>query len=100
MIDKIDVQAVPAPRCDYNKKSLHRINRIMGQLEGLKRMVEADTGSCEDRVIRARTIEKAVASLTRHMVECYMVNTAQHEMVDDPEKVTQDMLRIFELMNK
>ncbi|QPC81834.1 metal-sensing transcriptional repressor [Phototrophicus methaneseepsis] len=87
-------------RSEHNKQTLNRIRRLKGQLDSLERMIEADEGTCEDRVIRARTIEKGVTSLIRNLVSCYMDNTARHEMVDDPDKVVADMTRIIELLNK
>ncbi|GEM_PF-1125143 len=87
-------------RHDHNKEALNRIRRIKGQLEGLERMIEADSGTCEDRVIRARTVEKGMTSLINHLVVCYLENTARHEMPDDPEKVIGDIERILNLLNK
>ncbi|MBI5670079.1 MAG: metal-sensing transcriptional repressor [Chloroflexi bacterium] len=88
-----------ASKCEYNTKTLHRIHRIQGQLAALEKMIEADEGSCEERVIRARTVEKGVASLITHLVECYLVNTARHEMAHNPDQTTQDLVRIFDLLN-
>jgi DNA-binding FrmR family transcriptional regulator len=88
-----------ALRCEYNTRTLHRINRIQGQLNSLKAMIEADTGTCEERVIRARAIEKGMTSLISHLVECYLVNTAQHEMAAAPEETTKELVRIFNLLN-
>jgi DNA-binding FrmR family transcriptional regulator len=86
-------------RCEYNQKTLNRIRRIQGQLAGLERMIAADEGSCEERVIRARAVEKGMTSLITHLVECYLVNTARFEMADDPDKATRDLARIFDLLN-
>ncbi|MCS6836930.1 MAG: metal-sensitive transcriptional regulator [Anaerolineae bacterium] len=87
-------------RCQHNRHNINRIRRIKGQLEALERLLEADEGTCEERVIRARTIEKAVASLTNHLVTCYMENTARYEMADNPDKVIADMSRLIELLHK
>jgi DNA-binding FrmR family transcriptional regulator len=86
-------------KCEYNRKTLHRIHRIQGQLAGLEKMIEADEGSCEERVIRARTIEKGLTSLITHLVECYLVNTARDTMVDDPNTAVEEISRIFDLLN-
>lgn len=87
-------------KCDYNTKTLHRIRRIQGQLTALEKLIEADEGSCEERVIRARTVEKGMTSLISHLVECYLVNTARHEMSSDPDKTTRELTRIFELLKQ
>ena len=87
-------------KCEYNTKTLHRIRRVQGQLVALEKMIEADEGSCEERVIRARTVEKGMTSLISHLVECYLVNTARHEMSADPDKTTRELTRIFELLKQ
>jgi DNA-binding FrmR family transcriptional regulator len=86
-------------RCDYNTKTLHRIRRIQGQLAALEKMIEADAGSCEERVIRARTVEKGMTSLINHLVACYLANTARSQMETDPDRTMQELRRIFELLN-
>ena len=94
---KMDVQE--ALKCEYNEKTRHRIHRIQGQLAALERMIEADGGTCEERVIRARAIEKGMTSLITHLVECYLVNTARYDMENDPDSTTKDIARIFDLLN-
>jgi DNA-binding FrmR family transcriptional regulator len=86
-------------RCEYNKKTLNRIRRIKGQLSALERLIEQDEGSCEDRVVRARTVEKGMTSLITHLVDCYVENTVQHEMQTDPEQAVKDLQNILRLMN-
>ena len=88
-----------ALKCEYNKKTLHRIHRIQGQLAALEKMIEADDGTCEERVIRARAVEKGMTSLISHLVECYLVNTARYDMEADPDMTTGDLVRIFDLLN-
>ena len=87
-------------RCDHNKLSLNRIRRLKGQLSSLEAMIESDEGSCEERVVRARTVEKGVASLIRHLVACCLENTARYEMQTDPDQAIEDLSRIIELLNK
>ena len=65
----------------------------------LQRGKGADAGTCEERVIRARAIEKGMTSLISHLVECYLVNTARHEMETNPDETTQELVRIFDLLN-
>ncbi|MEZ4670574.1 MAG: metal-sensing transcriptional repressor [Anaerolineae bacterium] len=97
---EISVDTDQTLKCEFNTKTLHRIRRIQGQLAALEKLIEADEGSCEERVIRARTIEKGLTSLISHLVECYLVNTARHEMTTDPDKTTRELTRIFELLKQ
>jgi DNA-binding FrmR family transcriptional regulator len=99
MEDHVKIEAPDALRCEYNTKTLHRIHRIQGQLASLEQMIERDDGTCEDRVIRARAVEKGMTSLITHLVECYLVNTAHDQMQTDPDKTTQEIARIFDLLN-
>lgn len=99
MAQQIHIDAADALKCEYNNKTLHRIHRIQGQLASLERMIGADAGTCEERVIRARAIEKGMTSLISHLVECYLVNTARHEMEESPDETTQELVRIFDLLN-
>ena len=73
-----------AERADYNRKTINRIRRIQGQLAALEAMIDADEGSCEDRVLRARTIEKGMTSLINHLFDCYIENTLAQEMGSRP----------------
>ena len=99
MEHEIKVESHDALKCEYNEKTLHRIHRIQGQLASLEQMIERDEGTCEERVIRARTVEKGMTSLISHMVECYLVNTARDEMAADPDNAVQELSRIFDLLN-
>ena len=99
MENEIKIESPDAMKCAYNEKTLHRIHRIQGQLASLEQMIERDDGTCEERVIRARAIEKGMTSLITHLVECYLMNTARHEMESDPDKTTQELARIFDLLN-
>ena len=99
-MEEIKVEAAQdALKCEYNKKTLHRIHRVQGQLAALERMIGADDGTCEERVIRARAVEKGMTSLITHLVECYLVNTARYEMENDPDGTTRELARIFDLLN-
>lgn len=99
MSTEINAETLDELKCKYNTKSLHRIHRIQGQLAKLEKVIEQDEWTCEQRVIQARAIEKGITSLISHLVECYLVNTARYEMETDPEKASQDIARIFELLN-
>lgn len=81
------------------KKTLHRINRIQGQLNGLKSAIEAES-ECEDLVIQAHSVEKAVKSLILHMVGGYFEHQAKDLMQDDPDAVLESLQRLFELSHR
>ncbi len=80
-------------RSSEEKKELTiRINRIAGQLGGVKRMVEEDK-YCEDVLVQLAAVDKAVRSLTaliltRHMHRC-IVRDVQSGDVDALDGVAE-----------
>ena len=86
-------------RGEYNRKTINRIRRIQGQLSALEAMISADDGSCEERVLRARTIEKGMSSLINHLFDCYIENTLGQDLGADPQSALSDMQRILKLIN-
>jgi DNA-binding FrmR family transcriptional regulator len=93
-------ETVHGSRLEANKDNVHRIHRIQGQIESLVKMLEADEGSCEDRLIRARTIEKGVRSLIDHLVTCYVDHTLKYKMQEEPEEASAELTRLLKLLNK
>lgn len=93
------VSTQQAERHDFNRKTVHRLRRIQGQLTALEELIIADQGSCEERVLRARTIEKGMTSLINHLFDCYIENTLQSELADDPAAATADLQKILKLIN-
>ena len=88
-----------AERGEFNRKTINRIRRVQGQLSALEAMISADQGSCEERVLRARTIEKGMSSLINHLFDCYIENTLQHDLGADPQAALGEMQRILKLVN-
>ena len=86
-------------RGEFNRKTINRIRRIQGQLSALEAMIGADDGSCEERVLRARTIEKGMSSLINHLFDCYIENSLAHDLSADPQGALNDMQRILKLIN-
>ena len=88
-----------AERRDFNRKTVNRLRRIQGQLTALEELIIADQGSCEERVLRARTIEKGMSSLINHLFDCYMENTLQGKLADDPAAAAIELQKILKLIN-
>ncbi len=93
------VMQVESTRQAHNSKTINRIKRVQGQLKALEDLIAADAGSCEERVLRARTIEKGMSSLINHLFDCYIENTLQAEMSEDPAGAVGDLQKILKLIN-
>lgn len=86
-------------RAERQKRTINRIHRIQGQLAALERAIEEDK-QCEDRVIQALAIEKAVSSLTNHMLEGYIEHQARPRIQIDPDATLDEIKRLFKLLLK
>lgn len=86
-------------KAERRKKTIQRINRIQGQLSGLKQAMEDDK-DCEFLVIQAHAIEKAVSSLMLHMVGGYFDHQAPQELAENPEETLKSIERLFELSHR
>lgn len=56
---------------DEKKKLINRLNRISGQIDGVKKMIE-DNRYCDDILTQLSAIEKAVKSLSSVILERHM----------------------------
>ena len=56
---------------DEKKKLINRLNRISGQIDGVKKMIEDDR-YCDDILTQLSAIEKAVKSLSSVILERHM----------------------------
>lgn len=70
---------------EETKKLIHRLNRIEGQVRGVKKMVEADA-YCPDILIQVSAINAALVSFNKALLESH-IRTCVVEGVkeDDPE---------------
>lgn len=74
---------------EEKKRIVSRINRIAGQLNGIKKMVEEDR-YCDDVLIQLSAVDKSVKSLANliledHMHSCLIENIERgnYEVVDE-----------------
>jgi len=79
-------------------RTRQRIHRLQGQLSALERAID-DEKPCENIVIQARAIEKAVSSLITHVIGGYLEHQLKDLMRTDPEGAIVEISRIFELSN-
>lgn len=77
-------------RTDLEKKEITtRINRIIGQLNGIKNMVEEDR-YCNDVLIQLSAVDKSVKSLANVVLDAHMhtcliehIENKDYEIIDE-----------------
>lgn len=87
------------PRSEEEKKTLiSRINRIVGQMNGIKKMVEEDR-YCDDILIQLSAVNKAVKSLANTVLDVHihtcMIENIQKGNLEVVDEVV-DLFRRFQ----
>ena len=70
---------------DIKRKVLNRLNRIEGQIRGIKKMVEKDT-YCIDVITQSSAARKALSSVEDLMLENHLSTHVIHQIHEHQEK--------------
>ena len=79
---------------DEKRQLIHRLNRISGQVEGIKRMIEDDR-YCDDILTQLSAIDKAVKSLSSLILEKHMYSCIKKEVAEGNLEVVDEVMRLF-----
>lgn len=77
---------------------IHRLNRIEGQVRGIKGMIEKDL-PCNDVLNQVASIQAALSAVTRIMFEKHLKNCISFKE-DDNNKQVDELMRTVELLFK
>lgn len=81
-----------------HQKELARLNRIIGQLQGVKRMIEGSE-YCPDILNQAQAARSAIRSLELSILEkhleCCVRETFQSKKSKDVEQKVQELLELY-----
>lgn len=82
-------------RSQEDKKLLkNRLNRIAGQVEGIKKMIDDDV-YCDDILIQLSAIDKAIKSLANVIIEKHMKSCVVREIKAGNEDVINEITNLF-----
>lgn len=73
------------------KTSEQRINNIIGQLEGVKKMLQTEKTDCFLTLTQLKAVRSAVASL----MECYLTDELEHCLTEDKAKDRELINKFF-----
>ena len=86
-------------REDEEKKSINnRINRIEGQLEGIKKMIEQDK-YCADILVQLSAIENSVKSLSNHILEKHLYSCVTTDLQNGNLEIIDELIYLFKKFN-
>ena len=73
---------------------IHRLNRISGQVEGIKKMIEEDR-YCDDLLTQLLAVDKAVKSLSSVILEKHMYSCIKKEVSEGNLEIVDEVMQLF-----
>jgi len=87
-------------RGEEEKKTINnRLNRIEGQVKGIKKMVEEDC-YCHDVLIQLSAVENSVKSLSNHILENHLYRCVTNDLEKGNLEIIDELIRLFKKFNK
>lgn len=87
-------------RDDETKQSLiNRINRISGQMNGVKKMMVADS-YCNDILIQLLAIENSIKSLSNQLLENHLYSCITRDLKDGKLETIDEVVALFKKFNR
>ncbi len=84
----------------YQQKLVNHLNRIEGQVRGLKKMVQSGT-YCPDILTQSLAVENSLESFNGQMLENHLSEHVAHQfMHGQTKKAVEELLKIYKLANK
>lgn len=79
---------------DDKNKIIARLNRINGQINGIKNMIQEDR-YCDDVLIQLSAIDKAIKSLANYILDEHMHGCVLEEIKSGNEEVLDEIVQLF-----
>lgn len=84
---------------DEKKLIMNRLNRISGQINGIKRMIENDA-YCNDVLIQLKAVESSTQSLSNHILENHLYNCVTRDLENGELDTIDELISLFKRFNK
>ena len=85
--------------CEEKKKLITRLNRIEGQIRGIKKMIEDDT-YCIDILTQCSAAQSAFSSFSRELLSTHINGCVVRGIKDGDEKVLEELSSVLEKLVK
>ena len=87
-------------RSDEEKKAyVVRLNRIEGQIRGIKKMIGEDA-YCNDVLVQLSAIENSVKSLSNQILENHLYNCIARDLENGKVDTIDEIISLFKRFNK
>lgn len=84
---------------DEKKLINNRLNRISGQINGVKKMIDNDA-YCNDVLIQLKAVENSIQSLSNHILENHLYNCVTRDLENGELDTIDELISLFKRFNK
>lgn len=84
---------------EEHKKLINRLNRIEGQIRGIKNMVEKDA-YCTDIIIQVAAVNAALNSFNKELLANHIKTCVAQDIRDGKDEVIDDLLKTLQKLMK
>ena len=84
---------------DEKKLINNRLNRINGQINGVKKMIDNDA-YCNDVLIQLKAVENSIQSLSNHILENHLYNCVTRDLENGELDTIDELISLFKRFNK
>lgn len=89
-----------AHRGEVERKVLNnRINRIEGQLHGIKKMIQEDE-ECNDILVQLSAVQNSVKSLSNLILENHLYTCVANDVEEGNLEIVDELISLFKKFNK
>lgn len=82
-------------RSEKVKKTINtRLNRIEGQIHGIKKMIAEDK-YCDDVLIQLSAVNKSIKSLANYILENHMYNCVLNDIEKGNSEIIEEVVTLF-----
>lgn len=84
---------------EERKKLINRLNRIEGQIRGLKNMVENDT-YCTDILVQSAAVNAAMNSFNKELLDSHIRGCVARDIRDGKDEVIDELVTTLQKLMK
>ncbi len=100
MPDQCTCQRKTTKRPEEEKKKLiHRLNRIEGQIRGIRKMLESDA-YCTDLLTQSAAVSAAIHSFNRDLIASHIRGCVARDIRAGKDEVIEELVTTFQKLMK
>ena len=84
---------------EEQKALINRLNRIEGQIRGIRRMIESD-GYCNDILIQSAAVNSAVNAFNRELISNHMKNCVVRDIKNGDTQIIDELVATLQKLMK